>query len=589
MSPLFESSSVVNAKDAAINDGPGTLAGLADCDLAGDYVSGAEASDAELLSSLAEGREESFWQLWSRYRKGLAQICLRKMGGNVQDAEDILSQVMLRALDRLPSCARRIARLEPWLHQLARNLCIDLWRERRRRYEIAECWRATVVGDAEDEPSIPQIDERCEMHQRIAALPPSLRDPLVLHVVQEISSRQVASQLGLSPANVRKRVQQACERLRGEVRNCSAGNLGRMPAKVMSETGTLMEPPRPSAKWTGFFPPAGSVCTACVRLPCGVEQLFHVFLEKAAHAPARRIKSMQRYLQDHPRSWRKRVELAELLYAAGDWTDAVVEWRRVLEKRPFLQASLNLGDTLLKLGEREAAAGVFTDARRESSRSSAVARHLDGWIAFCNRDAGRSVVEFEAAAKLEPENLAHVHALALAYRLAGSVQEMLATIERALQVDPGDLVALSIGHDVLVAAGQIEEAIDRTRQILEQWPNDFLARRRLLDCRCRLGLTQSGAGQETKTLLRNLSRHSSSPFLIREPLAAFLASQGEPAKALAVHRRFVEQHSHCPRGHKGYSRLLEVTGFRDRLPEKPQTLHFTPSNRCNGACNWCEM
>jgi RNA polymerase sigma-70 factor (ECF subfamily) len=589
MSPPFESSSVVNLKNAAINDVSDTPGGLADFDPTCDYVNGPEASDAELLSSLAEGREESFWQLWSRYKKGLAQICFRKMGGNVPDAEDILSQVMLRALDRLPSCSRKIVRLEPWLHQLARNLCVDLWRERRRRHEVAESWRAAVLVEAASRSSMQQVDVNCEIQLRIAALPPSLRDPLVLHVVREISSKQIASQLGLSPANVRKRVQRACSRLRCEMNDGREGNSEWMSTKGILEAEALLEPQRPSSMLCGRFPSTAAICTACVRLPCGVEQLFHVFRENAAHAPARRMKSLQRSLQDHPRSWRKRVELAELHHAVGDWTEAVVEWQRVLEKRPFLQASLNLGDTLLKLGEHEAAANVFTNARRGYSQSSAVARHLDGWIAFCNRDTGRSILEFEAAAKLEPENPAHVHALALAYRLAGSVPEALAAIERALRHNPGDLVALSTGHDMLIAVGQIEQAFDRTRQMLRLWPKDFLARQRLVDCRCRLGLTQSGAGQETKMLLRNLSRHSRSPFLIREPLAAFLASQGEPAKALAVHRRFVEQHSHCPRGHEGYSRLLEVTGFRDRLPAEPYALDFTPSNRCNGACNWCEM
>jgi hypothetical protein len=55
-----------------------------------------------------------------------------------------------------------------------------------------------------------------------------------------------------------------------------------------------------------------------------------------------------------------------------------------------------------------------------------------------------------------------------------------------------------------------------------------------------------------------------------------------------VHRRFVEQYAHCPRGREGYSRLLASTGSRVTQPARPPVLSLPPSNVCNGACNWCE-
>src|SRR5690349_19900315 len=54
--------------------------------------------DRELLISIAGGDFSAFWDLWQRYRKYLFVVCLRYMGGMHADAEDALSQAMLRAL-----------------------------------------------------------------------------------------------------------------------------------------------------------------------------------------------------------------------------------------------------------------------------------------------------------------------------------------------------------------------------------------------------------------------------------------------------------------------------------------------------------
>jgi RNA polymerase sigma-70 factor (ECF subfamily) len=587
MSPLLDLPSVVKGKDDAASDLPKELGEKGKFEARIDGGADRDPSDAALLSVLAGGDEAAFWRLWNRYRVGLGRICRRKMGGNLADAEDVLSQVMLKALDRLPAYGGRIVCLEAWLHQLARNMCVDLWRERRQRLETAENWKAVVLADAGSGQRISLDEVAKEIQERIAALPASLREPLVLHLVREIPSKEVASQLGLSPANVRKRVQSACAWLRSEMANGRAGNYETGTAKTHPSLPALaIRAPRRSEPW-GHFPSAGIICTVNVRLPCGVEQLFHVFPAHAPFGQGRKLNSLHGFLQDHPGSWRKHLELAELHYLTGNWAEAVVEWQRVLEKRLLLSVTLALGDTLLKLGEFEGAANVFDSARGACPQSAAIERHLDGWIAFCRRDAGRSVAEFQTAAELEPGNPVHFHGLALAHRLAGALPAALTAIEGALQLNRNDLFALSHGHELLVAAGELNEAIRRAQRILELWPQDLLTGRRLVDCRCRLGLTRGEAGNETKLQLRRLSRHSRNPFLIREPLSAFFVSHGEPAKALAVHRRFVEEHSHCPLGYEGYSRLQALSKMGDELPAPPRSLNLAVRHRCNGACNWC--
>ena len=510
------------------------------------------------------------------------------MDGHTADAEDALSQVMLKVLDRLPTCAGTIIRPGAWLHRLARNLCIDLRRERQRRLEAAESWKITTLTDAGTEQPMLRVESESEIQQRIIALPPSLREPFILHVVREIPVKEVASQLGLSTANVRKRVQLARARLRRDLAGSQDGN--GHPGPVGNQTPPSIPAKLPSRQSNPqeHFSSATAICTVRVKLPCGVEQLFHVFPADVPASPGRKMKALESFILRHPDSWEKRMALAELFQITGDWNKAVGEWQRVLAIQPHLPASLKLGDTLLKLGAPEEAADVFRQARRQDYQSVATARHLNGWIAFCGKNTAFAAIEFQAAADLEPKNPVHWHGLALAYRLTGNAPESLWAIQRALNLNPNDLAALSLGHEMLLAAGEVEEAVRRAQHLLNMAPLDLLTMRRLVDCRCQLGLTRNAAGLQTKRLLRRASRLSQNPFLMCEPLVAFFLTQDEPQKALAVQREFLEKHPQCPSGRQKYLNLLATTGLPARLPAEPPVWKLPSVKCCNGACCWHE-
>ena len=162
--------------------------------------------------------------------------------------------------------------------------------------------------------------------------------------------------------------------------------------------------------------------------------------------------------------------------------------------------------------------------------------------------------------------------------------EALAAIQRALKLNPDDLVALSLGHEMLLAAGDVEEASRRAQHLLKLAPLDLLTLRRLVDCRCQLRLTQGTAGLETVRLLRRTQRLSQNSFLMHETLASFFLAQGKPQKALAVHRKFSEAHPQCLHSRQIYSRLLAATGLSDRLPAELGVLKSPTTKHCHGVC-----
>src|ERR1700730_3320214 len=94
--------------------------------------------DQVLLQQLANGDNSAFWELWLRHKDCLFRICLQFMGNSQQDAEDILSDIMLKAFEKLPEYAHGIRNLKPWLARFARNYCIDVHRKRQRE-EMKMC------------------------------------------------------------------------------------------------------------------------------------------------------------------------------------------------------------------------------------------------------------------------------------------------------------------------------------------------------------------------------------------------------------------------------------------------------------------
>lgn len=71
-----------------------------------------------------------FWQLWQEYQDYLHRCCVKWMGNTI-DAEDVLSQAMLKAWDKLRNSTVEIKNFKSWVTKLTYNICVDIHRERR--------------------------------------------------------------------------------------------------------------------------------------------------------------------------------------------------------------------------------------------------------------------------------------------------------------------------------------------------------------------------------------------------------------------------------------------------------------------------
>jgi RNA polymerase sigma-70 factor (ECF subfamily) len=181
---------------------------------------------------------------------------LFRMTGCAADADDLLQETFVRALERPP--ADLTAPLRPWLVRVALNLARDFLR-RRRRVGYEGPWLPSAIEAERALPSYEVADPhgmstegRYDLIESVSfafllaleALTPAQRAVLLLRDVFDYSARETAEALGMSEPNVRtthhraRRAMAAYERRRvaggADLKARTADALGRLVASIMT-------------------------------------------------------------------------------------------------------------------------------------------------------------------------------------------------------------------------------------------------------------------------------------------------------------------------------------------------------------------
>lgn len=181
-----------------------------------------------LLQQLAHGDTSTFWELWLRHKDYLFRICLQFMGNSHQDADDLLSEIMLKAFEKLPAYAHDIRNLKAWLARFARNYCIDVHRKRQREaMKMCEIEPDMHIASAAgDQQPLESATERPQVEDLLSKLSLSQQEVIVNRFIQGKPYDEISKHLNISPTTVRKRVQRAREILRREgavLARCATG------------------------------------------------------------------------------------------------------------------------------------------------------------------------------------------------------------------------------------------------------------------------------------------------------------------------------------------------------------------------------
>ena len=165
-----------------------------------------------------------------------------KMCGHRQDAEDTAQEVLFRSLKHLNKLDSPNA-LAAWLYTVARNRCHRMRRSQFERSERKlslselmpddeELKRLLVESEPGPENAAIHGEEHRLLHKAVLQIPTPLRLVLVLHDMEELSSEQIATILGIQVGTVRVRLHRARLAVRREMATLLKGAPSQNPSKI---------------------------------------------------------------------------------------------------------------------------------------------------------------------------------------------------------------------------------------------------------------------------------------------------------------------------------------------------------------------
>jgi RNA polymerase sigma-70 factor (ECF subfamily) len=161
-----------------------------------------DGQDKSVVDACDQGERTTFATLVETHYRHVFALCLGMLA-NVHDAQDVAQETMLKGLTNIRNLAKP-EQFESWILRIAKNLCIDLLRRRKRIKAIP----------AELEPvSAPPVREHNNLEEAVRRLPQELRLPLVLFYFENRDAGSVAGRLGISQSLVYERLRAAREQL----------------------------------------------------------------------------------------------------------------------------------------------------------------------------------------------------------------------------------------------------------------------------------------------------------------------------------------------------------------------------------------
>ncbi len=149
--------------------------------------------DEFYTNECVHGNTEAFGTLYDRYAEKIYRFVYYKTFSK-ELAEDIVSEVFVKALEKISSFDAGKGSFPTWLYRIARNAVIDHYRTRKALVPIDD-----VFDVAFDERTVEQLDalrSLARVQEFLESLNPKQREIIVLRIWEELSYREIAAIVG---------------------------------------------------------------------------------------------------------------------------------------------------------------------------------------------------------------------------------------------------------------------------------------------------------------------------------------------------------------------------------------------------------
>jgi RNA polymerase sigma-70 factor (ECF subfamily) len=151
-----------------------------------------------LNSAYKQAGIAAYTVLVKQHYRSVFALCLGMLG-NIYDAEDMAQEAMLKGFQNISKLDKNEL-FEAWIMRIAKNLCIDFIRRRKKTNEI--------IGEQKMESNT-VTNENHDLHHAINQLPQELRLPLTMYYFEQKNAKIISEKLEISHSNACQKIRQA--------------------------------------------------------------------------------------------------------------------------------------------------------------------------------------------------------------------------------------------------------------------------------------------------------------------------------------------------------------------------------------------
>jgi RNA polymerase sigma-70 factor (ECF subfamily) len=170
-------------------------------------------NDEELMLAVKAGDRDAFGILYARHRNGVLNFCYQMLR-NFEDSGDVFQEafryLFVHADTYTPS-----AKFTTYLYRIARNLCIDILR-RRKRWNLQQLdTQIDVQDDSPTRTTVLESDEtQGQVKKALEEIPEPYREVVLLRVVHGMAYEDIATTTQSPLGTVKSRLHTGFEFLR---------------------------------------------------------------------------------------------------------------------------------------------------------------------------------------------------------------------------------------------------------------------------------------------------------------------------------------------------------------------------------------
>ncbi len=178
--------------------------------------------ESALVAKAREGDGSAFSELVSHYERKIFRLA-KQITQNDEDAEDVLQEAFLKAYEHLPGFQGQ-SKFYTWIVRIAVNESLMKLRKRKsdRTVPLDEpvetgedtVMREIAVWDEDPEQKYSREELGTILDEAVKGLRPAFRTVFVLRDIEEMSTEETASALGISVPAVKSRLLRARLQLR---------------------------------------------------------------------------------------------------------------------------------------------------------------------------------------------------------------------------------------------------------------------------------------------------------------------------------------------------------------------------------------